>query len=81
MSDKLNQMSGCSAVLVARLNGVQEAVSSILATRIETRPTISKEIVGLDFLFGCFRCAFPDEGEGTNVNDVAVALIGKKHRL
>ena len=26
-------ISGCSAVLVARLNGVQEAVSSILATR------------------------------------------------
>ena len=30
------------------------------------------------FLFGCFWCAFPDGGEGTNVNDVAVALIGEE---
>ena len=30
---KRSAISGCSAVLVARLNGVQEAVSSILATR------------------------------------------------
>ena len=29
-------MTGCSAVLVARLNGVQEAVSSILATRTKS---------------------------------------------
>ena len=35
------QISGCSAVLVARLNGVQEAVSSILATRT-INPTISR---------------------------------------
>ena len=49
-----------SVFAVARLNGVQEAVSSILATRIGTRPTISKEIVGLDFLFGCFWCAVPE---------------------
>ena len=34
-------ISGCSAVLVARLNGVQEAVSSILATRT-INPTISR---------------------------------------
>ena len=34
-------MTGCSAVLVARLNGVQEAVSSILATRT-INPTISR---------------------------------------
>ena len=33
VSDEPQQISGCSAVLVARLNGVQEAVSSILATR------------------------------------------------
>ena len=33
VSDKRKQISGCSAVLVARLNGVQEAVSSTLATR------------------------------------------------
>ena len=30
-------ISGCSAVLVARLNGVQEAVSSILATRTKQK--------------------------------------------
>ena len=30
-------MTGCSAVLVARLNGVQEAVSSILATRTKQK--------------------------------------------
>ena len=40
-------MTGCSAVLVARLNGVQEAVSSILATRTKN-PTISR-LKSLDF--------------------------------
>ena len=40
-------MTGCSAVLVARLNGVQEAVSSTLATR-----TTGKSLWGLPaFLF------------------------------
>ncbi len=38
---KRRSISGCSAVLVARLNGVQEAVSSILATRT-INPTISR---------------------------------------
>ncbi len=38
---KRSAISGCSAVLVARLNGVQEAVSSILATRT-INPTISR---------------------------------------
>ena len=37
VSDKRKQISGCSAVLVARLNGVQEAVSSILATRTKQK--------------------------------------------
>jgi hypothetical protein len=41
VSGKRKQISGCSAVLVARLNGVQEAVSSILATRT-INPTISR---------------------------------------
>ena len=41
VSDSRLQISGCSAVLVARLNGVQEAVSSILATRTKN-PTISR---------------------------------------
>ena len=34
---KRRSISGCSAVLVARLNGVQEAVSSILATRTKQK--------------------------------------------
>ena len=37
VSDEPQQISGCSAVLVARLNGVQEAVSSILATRTKQK--------------------------------------------
>ena len=37
VSGKRKQISGCSAVLVARLNGVQEAVSSILATRTKQK--------------------------------------------
>ena len=43
-------MTGCSAVLVARLNGVQEAVSSILATRTKRSNDFMLEIVG-SFLF------------------------------
>ena len=39
-------MTGCSAVLVARLNGVQEAVSSILATRTKKSNDFTLEIVG-----------------------------------
>ena len=37
VSDSRLQIYGCSAVLVARLNGVQEAVSSILATRTKQK--------------------------------------------
>ena len=44
------QISGCSAVLVARLNGVQEAVSSTLATRTKKSNDFTSEIVGF-FLF------------------------------
>ena len=50
VSDKRKQISGCSAVLVARLNGVQEAVSSILATRTRKSNDFTLEIVGF-FLF------------------------------
>ena len=46
VSDEPQQISGCSAVLVARLNGVQEAVSSILATRTIKSNDFTLEIVG-----------------------------------
>ena len=54
VSDKRLQISGCSAVLVARLNGVQEAVSSILATRTKRSNDFATEVVG-PFLFLCLR--------------------------
>ena len=50
---KRRSISGCSAVLVARLNGVQEAVSSILATRTK-RFSVELSLEGFDrgaFLF------------------------------
>ena len=53
VSDEPQQISGCSAVLVARLNGVQEAVSSILATRTK-RFSVELSSEGFDrgaFLF------------------------------
>ena len=53
VSDKRLQISGCSAVLVARLNGVQEAVSSILATRTKRSNDFVTEVVGPFFL--CLR--------------------------
>ena len=54
VSDRRLQISGCSAVLVARLNGVQEAVSSILATRTKRSNDFATEVVG-PFLFLCLR--------------------------
>ena len=58
MSDKLQQISGCSAVLVARLNGVQEAVSSILATRTIESNDFTLEIVGFFFIYGLASFGF-----------------------
>jgi hypothetical protein len=67
VSDKPQQISGCSAVLVARLNGVQEAVSSILATRT-INPTISRQ-KSLDF-FVCGLTSFGfDHNFDHNAND------------
>ena len=54
VSDNRLQISGCSGVLVARLNGVQEAVSSILATRTKRSNDFATEVVG-PFLFLCLR--------------------------
>ena len=67
VSDKRLQISGCSAVLVARLNGVQEAVSSILATRTKRSNDFATEVVG-PFLFfvpaadGFFACDRRNDG-------------------
>ena len=52
-------MTGCSAVLVARLNGVQEAVSSTLATRTKA---IDRMIDGF-FIVECRGKSLPFEGK------------------
>ena len=57
VSGKRKQISGCSAVLVARLNGVQEAVSSILATRTKRSNDFATEVVG-PFFCACGRRLF-----------------------
>ena len=63
-------MTGCSAVLVARLNGVQEAVSSILATRT-INPTISRQ-KSLDF----FVCGLTSFGFDHNAKDFIWSIAG-----
>ena len=68
VSDKREQISGCSAVLVARLNGVQEAVSSILATRTIKSNDFTLEIVGFFFVCGLTSFGF-DHNFDHNAND------------
>ena len=52
-------MTGCSAVLVARLNGVQEAVSSILATRTMQSVLMGSEYPVMDTLHFLFQKFIP----------------------
>ena len=74
VSDEPQQISGCSAVLVARLNGVQEAVSSILATRT-INPTISRQ-KSLDF-FVCGLTSFGfDHNFDHNAKDFIWSIAG-----
>ena len=67
-------MTGCSAVLVARLNGVQEAVSSILATRT-INPTISHQ-KSLDFFVYRLASFGFDHNFDHNANDFIWSIAG-----